>query len=179
MGCLWARHFPHTLALSGALNSELWMEELVESPLFFLSAKVEKTSPFACSDLINVAAAPGAWPVLVVEFVDHMYRSSSCSCIAEACVCDPSAVLSSSEVLDATSQLNRANTLPGMAATAGSKRRRKDERRGVFVAAFEASTAGETSAHVLRWILTDESFVVEKFFSMYSGAQASDDSFSA
>ncbi|XP_024528548.1 DCN1-like protein 3 isoform X1 [Selaginella moellendorffii] len=68
----------------------------------------------------------GAWPVLVDEFVDHMYRSSSCSCIAEACVCDPSAVLSSSEVLDATSQLNRANTLPGMAATAGSKRRRKD-----------------------------------------------------
>ncbi|XP_002967683.2 DCN1-like protein [Selaginella moellendorffii] len=68
----------------------------------------------------------GAWPVLVDEFVDHMYRSSSCSCIAEACACDTSAVLSSSEVLDATSQLNRANTLPGMAATAGSKRRRKD-----------------------------------------------------
>ncbi|XP_024524614.1 uncharacterized protein LOC9654372 [Selaginella moellendorffii] len=116
----------------------------------------------------------GAWPVLVDEFVDHMYRSSSCSCIAEACACDPSAVLSSSEVLDATSQLNRANTLPGMAATAGSK---KDERRGVFVTTFEASTAGETSAHVLRWVLTDESFVVEKFFSMYSGARASDDSF--
>lgn len=72
----------------------------------------------------------GAWPVLVDEFVDSMYRKNACNRCSKdtnrVCDCgvDAMPMLSSD---DSGSSLNcRPSTLPGMAAQAGSKRRWKD-----------------------------------------------------
>lgn len=74
----------------------------------------------------------GAWPVLVDEFVENMYRKNACSrCRKNThCVCDCGVdpmPLNTDDSLE--SSLNcRTSTLPGMAAQAGSKRRLKDPR---------------------------------------------------
>ncbi|BBN13195.1 hypothetical protein MPTK1_6g01570 [Marchantia polymorpha subsp. ruderalis] len=74
----------------------------------------------------------GAWPVLVDDFVDNMYRKASCpSCSTEStvlCECGVNvlAKLTSEDDSQSAAPLSKASTLPGMAACAGSKRRRKD-----------------------------------------------------
>ncbi|KAL2623081.1 hypothetical protein R1flu_003286 [Riccia fluitans] len=74
----------------------------------------------------------GAWPVLVDEFVDNMYRKASCpSCSSEStvfCECGVGVLskLTSEDTSPSSALLSKSTTLPGMAASAGSKRRRKD-----------------------------------------------------
>lgn len=72
----------------------------------------------------------GAWPVLVDEFVDNMYRKFACSrCNVDArhvCDCGNNASTMSNTDDSGASNNSRVNALPGMAAQAGSKRRRKD-----------------------------------------------------
>ncbi|OAE26181.1 hypothetical protein AXG93_3457s1050 [Marchantia polymorpha subsp. ruderalis] len=85
-----------------------------------------------CAFVLVFSAISGAWPVLVDDFVDNMYRKASCpSCSTEStvlCECGVNvlAKLTSEDDSQSAAPLSKASTLPGMAACAGSKRRRKD-----------------------------------------------------
>ncbi|XP_024377397.1 defective in cullin neddylation protein AAR3 [Physcomitrium patens] len=73
----------------------------------------------------------GAWPVLVDEFVDNMYRKNACSRCSKdphrVCSCGVDALpMLNTDDSSGSSLLCRVNTLPGMTAQAGSKRRWKD-----------------------------------------------------
>ncbi|CAK9206485.1 unnamed protein product [Sphagnum troendelagicum] len=74
----------------------------------------------------------GAWPVLVDDFVDNMYRKFACSRCSTGtdnlCDCGLGTILDVSPNAPsvAGSAPSRITPLPGVAASAGSKRRRKD-----------------------------------------------------
>ncbi|CAM6093344.1 unnamed protein product [Calypogeia fissa] len=66
----------------------------------------------------------GAWPVLVDEFVDKMYSSES-TVLGDIDGFSPTKVAPDDDPA-ATALASKATTLPGMVASAGSKRRRRD-----------------------------------------------------
>ncbi|KAL3695170.1 hypothetical protein R1sor_008821 [Riccia sorocarpa] len=87
----------------------------------------------------------GAWPVLVDEFVDNMYRKASCaSCSSEStvmCECGVNVLskLAPEDTSPSFALASKSTTLPGMAASAGSKRRRKDPK-------YEAAQAASVNS---------------------------------